>query len=824
MTIKFFDNIGSSFTEDSNTNFIAGSAISGFNAFSSTQVGSRINYLARNVGDGFIEFEEGIGDVVNNTGGITVERDVIIASSNSNNKVEFSTAGTKSIFIDVNETSYKKAFNNLLEKSSNFTADDYSTTYIVNVLSNSVTATLPSATGSNKGLIIAFKLDNADSTTNTLPIAATGSQTLDGSTNNDVYTTNTFTQYISTGTGWQSLQQDLNVETGIPRGETYAFQYNAGGGNFGANTISTSADGDLNIGSATTFRVNGKNEINKNYSANDTVIYGSAVNKNLYVSQNGNVGINIPSGYVPQASLQIIQGTGAESIRLENRQNDNSSVFTLFHRPSINPSSGDVNAVINLAGKDSISSQSNYSVLKSTILNSTNGSTTGGFDVDVQVNGVQKNILSASNNKLNLGLDNTLSNNTTAVGSSNTVSGSGTAVFGKGHTSSATDSVVLAKDNNSIYINDNVEIKHNSTTKLSVTSSSVNVTGPIKADTIGYASDVADGSLIYASGNNLLASSASVNNLITGRDGGLVVKTADNQSAGSDNIYTNVSGMVVNSGVVLPQLNNSSPLYANNNTLSEYTDVVFNTSSVDVNTNINFNNGITIDPDTTASNYAVLTHTGNGVATWQNLNLVDVVIDNGDIKWNKNTSKSATISDTRLQLTLNDNYSNTDFSINDNIAIVDGSNVYYNTIKAINSVNSVTIFDLQDSVTGTSTAVNIYSTNKGGYLELGLANSSTDYSSTKNVLSNRSGVDTVFNSKKYNINYDIKGASTNSAIYVKATSLAETDHSPVIINGNAAQTLSDSTEATLTVNGSIYAEKLQSANPYIDGGTIEFNG
>ena len=269
MTIKFFDNIASSFTEDSNNNFITGNAVSGYNAFSSAQVGSRINYLARNVGDGFIEFEEGIGDVVNNTGGITVERDVIIASSNSNNKVEFSTAGTKSIFVDVNETSYKNAFNNLLEKSSNFTADDYSTTYIVNVLSNSVTATLPSATESNKGLIIAFKLDNADSTTNTLTITATGSQTLDGSTDNDVYTTNTFTQYISTGTSWQSLQQDLNVETGIPRGETYAFQYNAGGGDFGANTISTSADGDLNIGSTTTFRANGKNEINKNYSEQD---------------------------------------------------------------------------------------------------------------------------------------------------------------------------------------------------------------------------------------------------------------------------------------------------------------------------------------------------------------------------------------------------------------------------------------------------------------------------------------------------------------------------------------------------------------------------
>ena len=160
-----------------------------------------------------------------------------------------------------------------------------------------------------------------------------------------------------------------------------------------------------------------------------------------------------------------------------------------------------------------------------------------------------------------------------------------------------------------------------------------------------------------------------VNNLITGKDGGLVVKTADNQSAGSNNIYTNVSGMVVNSGVVLPQLNNSSPLYANNNIVTEYTDVVFNTTSVDVNTNIKFNNGITIDPDTTASNYAVLTHTGNGVAAWQNLNLVDVVVDNGDIKWNKNTSKSATVSDTRLQLTLNDTYSNTDFSVNDNIVV-----------------------------------------------------------------------------------------------------------------------------------------------------------
>ena len=559
MIIKIFDNIASSFSTDSDDNFVTGSATSGYNSFSNVHVGSRITYLARNVGDGFIEFESGIGDIVNNSGNITIQRDIIIASSNNNNKVEFSTAGTKNIYSDMSEVSVKTGFNNLLEKTSSFTVDDYQTTYIVNLVNNNITATLPLATESNTGLTIRFKTVNTSSG-NSLTVSASGSQTLDGSTNDDSYIVDTFTQYISTGTGWQSLQQDLTIEVGSPRGETYAFQYNAGGGSFGANEISTNSDGDLNIGNATVFRVDGNTEINKNYSNYSTIIYGNAESKNLFVSENGNVGINIPNGYTPQTPLHIIQGGGSESIRVENRQNANPSVLTMFHRPSIAPEAGDVNAVINLSGKDSISSQTNYTVLKSVIENSTNGVTTGSFAVNVQSNGAEENVLSVSKLKSKIGASNTVNGNSTVFGNSNTVNGNNSVVVGNNSTVTDDDVTVIAKDNHSLVIGDNIKVLYNNVQKFAVDNDGASVEGSITAQSFKFSENKTDGSLLYTDGNSLTASSININSLFAGNNGGLLVKTSDGQSEASANIYTDTTGLVINDSVVLPQFNNSSPL------------------------------------------------------------------------------------------------------------------------------------------------------------------------------------------------------------------------------------------------------------------------
>ena len=275
--------------------------------------------------------------------------------------------------------------------------------------------------------------------------------------------------------------------------------------------------------------------------------------------------------------------------------------------------------------------------------------------------------------------------------------------------------------------------------------------------------------------------------------------------------------------VVLPQFNNSSPLYMNSNVVSEYTDVVYNTDNVEFNTNAVFTNGITVDPDTTALNYAVLTHSGNGVATWQNINLIDIVIDNADIKWIKYNARSVTVSDTRLQITLNDTYNTQEFSIGDTIAIVDQDTIYYRTLTNIETLGDV-VFTLSLRLEGDFTTANIYSINKGGYLDIGLNNSDETNSSTKNRLSNRAGVDTVFNSKKVDINYAVNGTATNYAMYIKSNSASLLDQSPVMFNTDTPQTMNNGEEATLTVNGSVYASSVQSDLVYLDAGVIQFNG
>lgn len=825
MIIKLFDNIGASFSfadDDNDRNFLPGVALSGYNAFDSSHVGSRISYLARNVGDTFLEFEVGLGDIIDNNGTITILRSVILASSSNNEKVSFSVAGTKSIYVDISEVSTKTAFNNVLEKNSDFTAIDYQTTYIVDLSSSNITATLPESNNFNLGLTLSFKTLNTETSGNGLTITSTNSQTIDNSLQNDTHSSDTYVRYISTGTGWQSLQQDLTLETGVPRGDTYALQHNAGGGNFGANNISTNENGDFFVGDTTVLSQQSNNQINRTFQAVDTVIYGDDSSKNLYFSSAGNIGINMPSGYIPQAPLQILQGSPGESIRVESRQNSNPATLTIYHRPSTSPVSGDINAIINLSGKDSIAAQSDYTVLKSKILNSTNGVTTGAFEVDAQYNGVASNILSISKETSSLGSDNTVSSSNFVVGSTNTVAGSGNVVFGQNSSTDVDNSVVLINNNNSVHINDNIEIKHGDQTKMSVTSDSVNVMGSVVAKDFMFSDTVDDGLIVYSSGNKLVTGTSNINNIFDGNNDGLLIKTSDGQASASSDLYVNSIGLVLDSTVVLPQLQNNSLLSSENGVLSEYTGVGLSSDSVEFNVDAVFTNGLVIDPDTTASNYAVLTHNGNGVASWQNINLIDIVIENTDIKWNKYNARNATVSETRSQLILNDSYIPEEFSVGDDVAIVDQDTIYYSTISSISTQNGI-VFSLGSAIEGGFATCNFYSINKGGYLNIGL-NNSGNINSSISTISGREGVATVFNNKQYNIDYTINGSATNPALHIQALSSTGQDYSPVIVNGTETQTMADGTEATVTVNGGLHATKLQSDDLYLDGGVIEFNG
>ena len=85
-------------------------------------------------------------------------------------------------------------------------------------------------------------------------------------------------------------------------------------------------------------------------------------------------------------------------MRLENK-NQCSANLTLYHKPSTIPATGSIAARINLSGKNSASQQVNYVQLKSKILNTTLGQTSGEFTVSVENAGNLVDILTISNNR-----------------------------------------------------------------------------------------------------------------------------------------------------------------------------------------------------------------------------------------------------------------------------------------------------------------------------------------------------------------------------------------------------------------------------------------
>jgi hypothetical protein len=856
--IKLFDNIASTFNY-SNGTIVPNGSTPGYNPINNSHLNSRISYLARNIfNNGELEFESGIGTVVPSGTGLAIQRGSVVSSSNSNNIVSFSTAGSKAIYIVPNEANSQNAFNNFVSTTGNFSIPSYRTTYLVDLYGSNASGSLPPATLSNAGLILDFKTINTTNS-HSLHIKPSGSQTINDG-NSYTISADDHNQFISTGSSWLSLEQNIVVQSGSPQGSSYSLQVNNGSGGFGGSSLYTNTNHDLLIGDDSDYtsilRASGHNEFNILNESYNFIVNGKS-GKNLFFDSDGKLGLNMPSNYVPQVPLHIFQNACAESIRVENRHSTNPSVLTLYHRPTTVPVSGDIPAIINLAGKNEAANQVNYVSLKSKILDSSTATSRGSLLVDVIDNNSSVNIADLGRNHIKVGYGNSTTGDHVVVGKNNTVTGSNNAIFGNSLTCSGNNSIVIGKNNDQVVIqNNSIEIQNSGSLSTKFTGGNLGVgkTPTARLDVHGevlasgvtsneyrFSSSYADGQIVLMSGQNIYASNYNIDNLILGNNSGLVIKNGDVSVSGLSNVYVNGSGLNINTDLIIPSLTDNYLLTLSNSKLTNYAPITLGTSnivfskSIKVNTNTSYTingnqpdiftegyiatSGLVIDRNSPLPSGAMLVHMGNGVAQWKTLTGYDLIFDGANITWNKYPTRNVTINSS-TQITITDTISVEEFVTGDTISVTKNNTVYYTTITSQSVVGGNTV--LLVATMGVSSGVaTIYSTTRGAYLS-----TQVDNGPTTNRFSIRPGTSTLFNSDKKKIDFGVYGSSNNYALYINADYNDNSkDESQVVVNGAIPYNISETQYATLTVNGYLYAEKIKvSGDVFMDCGVIVFSG
>jgi hypothetical protein len=364
------------------------------------------------------EWEYGLGIVIDNGGG----QDVLVrqgnalyplatvySSSNSNNKVTFS-AGTKNVTTVISPERINHGGNNYSYQANNFTADTVQTTYGVLASGSGVSVGLPLASG-NKNLVLSFKLlPNSD---NNLTISPSGSDKIDGLSSTTLTVAEQYTSLISDGSGWYELVPLIDVTgVGLPVGSVGAIQFKNSSTLFDGSdqlfwesTSGTLLIGDSNASSASIILPSsGQNIIFNNQQYNsDFVVKGTGTNQLFFDASTGRLGINTGS---PSTILHVVGRCANDTLKVESSTECPTGVaLTLYHSPNTGSQTGDYPATINLAGRNASAQQINYAQIRSRILGTALGATSGELLFNVDHSGVSKNIASFNVGSINLGLN-----------------------------------------------------------------------------------------------------------------------------------------------------------------------------------------------------------------------------------------------------------------------------------------------------------------------------------------------------------------------------------------------------------------------------------
>lgn len=396
--IHIFDSIGCSFTVK-NGQLVIGSPLKGYKSLDVSHIGSYIPYLLRNYPENKdIEWEVGIGQVIEDTINIKIDRTKIVRSSNNDLMVNLSESNKSEFYIFANESGFNTGFNNVILKDSDFTIDNIQATYLLDSTSNIINGILPEP-NNNQNLIIELKIISGD---NPIYIKENNGHILFTLNSTDRYV-----RLVCSGSEWVRLNDQYipqyynNAEdnqtfgimsvngSGIPGGSSLSIQYNSGGGFDGANIFYGSGN-KLLLGSDTeaTARAilpssGNFDTIFDNSSVSGNFIVKSSGDKSLFFTYDGRLGLNIPSGARPQTIFHLVNTICQEGIRLENRNSCHPANITLYHKPNSSISNGSVVSEINLSAKNVDGNKVDYTKIRSKALATSSSDPRGEFSVVV---------------------------------------------------------------------------------------------------------------------------------------------------------------------------------------------------------------------------------------------------------------------------------------------------------------------------------------------------------------------------------------------------------------------------------------------------------
>lgn len=387
--IRVIENIGCYCSEE-NGDFIIGQSLDGYVTLSVNDNNTYIPYICKSADTKTWEIGIGLIQVAGNK--VVVRRNKIIKKST--NEVQF-TGTNNRFFVFANEHNFNVALNNCIVIESDRVLDNIRATYIVDG-SDQVVCSLPSAK-ENQGLCIDFK--NVSSNITTIK-----------DNNKRFYCDkNSYIKLISNGIEWvelfatnpsavsygiQSTSNTFTTQSVAAFGYEGSLQYNNNNTLDGSEIIINS--GLLLVGNNNGNPIDSQNIVplsaHKDIVFNNTNGSGNFIakglaNKNMIFTADGKLGINMPSGIMPQTSLHIVNHGCQEGLRLENRNSCYPANLTLYHKPTTLPPSGSIISTINLSCKNQSNVQINYSQLRSKAISYDSSYSSGELALAIQKNG-----------------------------------------------------------------------------------------------------------------------------------------------------------------------------------------------------------------------------------------------------------------------------------------------------------------------------------------------------------------------------------------------------------------------------------------------------
>lgn len=681
---KIFDTIGFSFRTKNNF-FIPVEPIKGYNTLNSSHLGYYIPYLVRNYSaNGSLQYEVGIGYISLDGTDIVVDRYKVVKSSSNDQKVDFAPSAKSEFYIFANESNFNTGFNNVVVKNCSFAADAIQAIYLLDASKSSIDIILPPNDKSDN-LVLEFKLIAGEN-----PVIIRdphGSIIHSLSYSGDRYTK------LAYNNSWYHIKEDKQTSFSTESfdentfssqanatGDIYSFQYNSDGTNLAGSKMywSSGNSNKLLLGSSseslahTIIPTSGSGNVvfNNDRTNSNFRVYGSG-ERNLLVTYDGRLGLNLPSGTDPLTVFHVVNYACQEGFRLENRSSCHPSKVTLYHKPSGNLLNNSVVAEISLDGKNSDGNQTEYSKIVSRAK---------------EVNALtQKGQLELVVKSANTGISTVVTN---------------------------PDSTIIG------YSNNNLVVSGNTSTKLGFPNTNLNLTS-ISATLKGPTINLQSQNIVFGSGN---------------------VGTVTLPSLVASNIQVN---------------NINLPSIAPNTVLS-----------TDSNGNVSAASATVRFPSIPAGRILTTDIGGSitGIYRTDSFFYTD-----RDISWNKYPQRTASIC--LRQIILDTGCPIEEFSVNDQIAIITDTQIFYRQITSLDiSGNSIVGLLVNQNLTANTVSnVRIISITKGGYLNLEMyTEPGTAADATSIVLSLRPNKSTVFNAQHKDIDFLVYGLDNAPVLSVKS--------------------------------------------------------